>query len=605
MAGLITTKELLDENHQVICVERQASLGGVFNRDEQLGTTAYESLLLTVSNYAMAFSCFPPQPHEERRFWTVREYQRYLRRFADFYHLQDSIRFQTEALSIKRWKHNLWAVTLRQNGVTRQEICDAVAVCSGAFQTPKWPALPFLGNQPRAVQVIHASEFQHAAPYTGKRVLCLGMGESGADIVHEVACAADSTLLSVRRSPPPLVPRYDCEHIGPIPNDGETTRHRYGVFLNQFRSSYNQTDQHSWPAQANSALANFDNPYRYPNTEDPPLGPERDRRIAAFIAHWNRRSYAGGLPFVSRFLTKNTVFVRDVIDGRLGVSFSDLTTIDGHTCHFADGTTFEADIILCCTGYDERQNPLFAADPQLRDCFGDALDPRSLFKHCFHPAIGKSLALIGYARPTQGMLPACAELQARYFALLCSNRRTLPQDLHDCTLRESQAEAEMLKGDQRIRTLVQYPYFSESMAELIGCKPRLRTQLRDPVLAYKLFFGSMLATRYRLDGPHADPTTAKHVLKRLRVADTPANQWLLAALNWDKAYETLAHLTEWFDTLRAYRKGHPATGDPAFHAWGARQLRTSPPEQPPSTPQESDACTSSTAVAQAKHSGIN
>src|SRR5690606_6762619 len=99
----------------------------------------YDSTLLTVSNYAMAFSSFPPPEHEERRFWTVREYQRYLARFAELFHLKDYVSFDSEVLRVERWKNELWLVTVRVGGEERQEVFDAVAVCSGAFQQPKFP----------------------------------------------------------------------------------------------------------------------------------------------------------------------------------------------------------------------------------------------------------------------------------------------------------------------------------------------------------------------------------------------------------------------------------------------------------------------------------
>jgi hypothetical protein len=211
---------------------------------------------------------------------------------------------------------------------------------------------------------------------------------------------------------------------------------------------------------------------------------------------------------------------------------------------------------------------MFTQDPFLAQYFGGVLDPRAWFKHAFHPKVGKRMAFIGFARPTQGMLPACSELQARYFALLCSNRRRLPDDLERVTLEENAAEAEMLKGDANLKTLVQYPYFSESMAELIGCKPRLRTQLTDPLLAYKLFFGSKLSYRFRLDGPHGRPNLSKRVLKRLRVADTVKGQAKVGLLNIRPVYEASAVLSELVNRIRKSNQS-----DLGFHAWDPGQLR--------------------------------
>lgn len=586
-SGLITTKELLDENHQVVCYERRPGLGGVFNieRDEDRGDVnmAYDSTLLTVSNYAMAFSCFPPPNQQERRFWTVKEYYRYLQAFADYYHLRDYTVFGAHVERIQRWKQRMWLVQTRIGDRVRREVFDAIAVCGGAFQTPKYPKLPFAARENSDIEVLHAIDYRDPERFFGKRVLCIGMGESGADIVHEVATVADATMLSVRPSPPPLVPRYDAEHLGAYPNDSETTEHRYRVFRNQYRSTFNQTRTSRAWQKVRARL-------RHSSEFDIHLTPGADKyaKTEQFIAGWNRRSYAGGLPFLSRFLNKNTVFVEDVVEGRLGVNFSEIARIDGRRVKFHDGKTFEADTIVCCTGYTERQNPLFEQDDELARHLGGVLDPRKWYKHMIPPAFGKQLVFIGFARPTQGMLPACSELQARYFALLCSNRRRLPEDLEARTVEENRAEERMIQGDASIKTLVQYPYYSDDMAALIGCRPSRRTLLKDPALAYKLYFGSKLPLRYRLDGPHARPEMAKRVIKALSVAETAKGHVQLGVLASRRLYELAARarvLIEEFERRRSGSERHQQA-DPGFQAWGVEQLRPTSAEASGSAPEQ-------------------
>ncbi len=575
MSGLITVKELLDENHAVVCYEKQSAEGGIFNLEDRVGNTAYESTLLTISNYAMAFSCLPPLEHEERRFWTVKEYQRYLARFVDHYGLRDVIEFGAEVTSVERFKDNLWLVRSRVRGEERVEVFDAIAVCSGAFQKAKYPELPFVGGDDSEVEIVHSIEYVNPEPYWGKRVLCIGMAESGADIVHEISRVAEDTALSVRESPPPLIPRFDAEHVGALPTDSETTEHRYGAFLNQHLSRANKTrDERAWREARDRELAAL--PTEIDGETAAELG-DRYARIEAIIAEWNRRSYAGGLPFVGRFLNKNTIFVSDIADGRLRVNFSGIERIDAKKVLFRDGREFETDVIMCCTGFQEEACPFLQDDPLLREHLGDDRNPRDWFKHMIHPQVGKSFAFIGWARPTQGMLPALSELQARYFALLCSNRRKLPDDLEARTRAENQAEAEMLKGDPKIRTLVHYPYFSDGLAELIGCAPRLSTRLKDPHLSYKLFFGSKLPYVFRLDGPHRDPKMAMRVLKKLRVADTLKGQITTGLANARPVYEAWAIASNLVaDLKRRIRPDEPAA-DKAFHAWGPGQLRQTPP----------------------------
>ena len=570
MSGLITTKELIDENHQVICYEKSNSLGGVFSLHDNEKSPSYKSVLLTVSNYAMAFSCFPPKEHEERRFWTVNEYNQYLEDFTEFYHLRPYISFGAEVVSIERWKRSLWRVRVLINGVEDIEIFDAIAVCSGTFSEPKYPELPFVDRSTSPIEIVHSVDYSTPNPYFGKKVLCLGIGESGADIAHEISAVADKAMLSVRRSPPPLIPRYDCEHIGPIPVDGETSKYRYGAFINQYNSAYNLTrNSADWQKAAEETLEQLDQ--QGMDFDDQSMSNEE--KIERFIATWSSRSYAGGRPFLSRFLIKNSIFVKDVVEGRLDVSFSEIDKIEGNTVCFKDGRLFEADVIVCNTGYLAPKTSWFENDSELISFFGQRFNSRTWFKHMIHPKVGNTLAFIGFARPTQGMLPACSELQARYFALLCSNRLKLPPDLQDLTQQENQLEGDMLKGDST-SSLVHYPYYAEGMAELIGCKPSIKTQLFDPYLAYKLYFGSMVPNRYRLDGPHRSPVKAKQIIKKLRVADSPFGQLSTVLLNGRIIYEAVAlfsalkrKLWFWLGVGAPDRKV-----DRAFHAWGPQQL---------------------------------
>lgn len=56
LAGLTTIKQLRDEGHEVICFEKGPSVGGVF-----APSGCYDSTMLTISNYFMAYSDFLPE----------------------------------------------------------------------------------------------------------------------------------------------------------------------------------------------------------------------------------------------------------------------------------------------------------------------------------------------------------------------------------------------------------------------------------------------------------------------------------------------------------------------------------------------------------------
>ncbi|GHG22354.1 hypothetical protein GCM10017667_67720 [Streptomyces filamentosus] len=68
----------------------------------------------------------------------------------------------------------------------------AVVAASGTFGRPHRPALP--GLEGYAGQVLHAADYRSPAPFTGRRVVVVGAGNSAVQIAAELAAAARVTL---------------------------------------------------------------------------------------------------------------------------------------------------------------------------------------------------------------------------------------------------------------------------------------------------------------------------------------------------------------------------------------------------------------------------
>ncbi len=172
LSGLVALKELLAAGLDAVCFEAGRDIGGVF-----ADGGSYEPLLLTVSNYFMAYSDFMPLD-EELRFWTSVEYKAYLDRYAGRSGLPARIRFETPVTGIRRLSAG-WEVEYGgPDGETVTEHFTHVAVCSGQFQTPRIPRIPGLESFP-GIQ-LHSSDYHGPTDLEalrGKRVLCLGLGE--------------------------------------------------------------------------------------------------------------------------------------------------------------------------------------------------------------------------------------------------------------------------------------------------------------------------------------------------------------------------------------------------------------------------------------------
>jgi hypothetical protein len=478
LSGLIALKELLEKGHDVTCYEKEPREGGVFNFPTGV---AYDTMRLTVSQHFMCFTRMPAQPQEKRVLWTRRRYAEYLQSFAETFDLFSYIQFSTEVTAIELCQGGQVSVACRHGAESYDRKFDAVAVCQGAFRAdaPRMPNIYGLDRFPG--RVVHSGTYNDPESFKGMRVLCVGMGETAADITLQISEVAASCTLSMR-SFPEIIKRYR----GPDQRtaDVDSTRLFHWMSLEQrndfyaFKRKFRETRKLS----------------------------DHDR----LVYEWNRKS--GG----RRSLQKNDDFVSNVINGRIQVlAPSELRCIEGSTVIFDHHSALEVDAIVFCTGYEESSIPKGWINGV------EISDVRQLYKHAFHVDLGRHVAFFGWARPRQGGVPVCSELLARYFALLCSGERELPAKskmkrviVEDCT-----REEEWFANSKPTRTLVHYTRYLDDLAELIGCLPRLEDYLNDPELLTHLICSSNIGLSYRLQGPDAFPETAREACVSAPIAD--------------------------------------------------------------------------------------
>jgi cation diffusion facilitator CzcD-associated flavoprotein CzcO len=533
-AGLTTIKQLLDEGHEVTCFEKQKDLGGLWFRSGDDGdqTKAYDDLRLTISIRLMAFSDFIPEG--EREFYTREQYLSYLQAYADRFRLRDHIVFDSAVEKITRLPDGRWRVAVRTAGKPHAHEFDAVALCSGPFQKPNLN-LPDLDKF--RGEVVHSSRYRNAAPYAGKRVLVVGLAESGADLLRQISDVSSECTLAIR-SYSKLVPRI---HPGNVATDATVYRAGHyekwvratplaypmkalfgddpverlvfraaatvlGVGASAGKAVSRLAGRLLGSANRGARPASGLNPLGEP--VDPPkmdLGTEATQEAMDAIAEWNRRSHEalGGSYTPKTIYCKNVSFIPNVLNGKLEVKHAEVAGIDGHTVRFSDGTTREVDAIVLATGFHKDFSIL--ENVTIADS-----NVRHLYKHAFHPDCDGTLAVIGFARPFTGGIPICAEMQARYFALLCSGKLRLPADVRQRIAREKEWEEAMtILSARHTEAIPSQPLFTDAIAKEIGCLPTTWDLLRDPVLFVKMWFASFDQASYRLVGPHSDPAEAR------------------------------------------------------------------------------------------------
>lgn len=506
-SGLVTVKELLDEGHDATCFERAASLGGVFRFGEGDGVV-WESCRLTSSAPLTAFSDFPA-PTGNMGHLTVAEYVAYLRAYADAFGVTPCLRFNTTVESVTHDPSGSWNIRTRDLDGTHEERFDAVAICSGLHQHPYVPAFEGIGSFTGTV--LHGADYRRPSQVAGKKVLVVGAGESGADVAAEVARNAGEALLSLRRGVA-VQPR----RMFGVPKDYLTSRilNSSAHWVFQTRNPKDDRKRRIYK-MAFVPLVVLDKilqlTYRF-FWEYLPLMASRspnevraNLKTRALTVQLLRES--GGM-VTEQFGTKTDDFVRAIATGRCR-RVPGIARFDGPRVIFADGSHYEPDLVVMCTGFDTRI-------PFLEEKIAAA--PR--FLHAFNPAV-RSLGFIGFLRPAFGAIPPLAELQARLFALVLSETVGLPSvtEMEASIAQWTGFHAHIFRAvNQRLVHLVDFTPFCDELAARVGCKPSA-SAVRQESRHFRLrfFAAPFAAAQYRLVGPHAKPELARAVINSLPI----------------------------------------------------------------------------------------
>lgn len=469
--GLVCTKELIEQGiADVLCLEKSDTIGGVF-------ADTYDSLTLTSSCTFSMFSDFWIGDGRQHHFWSKQEVLAYWDAYARHFGVLPKIRFGAEVVAAEREAEG-WRLSLADGQQIR---CRRLALAVGGN---RFPNIPEWAQGLTGVSILHSKDYRNAEPYSGKNVLVVGGGESGADIALEISRVARSCTVSLRTSAGWILPRKR----GMMAADIATHRGLYGLPREFGVEVSRQITRHE------AACA------------DPvhDAAAKLNARVTAPYGVWGT------------YGTKNFSLPEAVAHhGCRVVGGISAIDDDGRSVRFADGESLQdIDAIVLCTGYQTRLP--FLPEPLIGQ------DPRALYKHMFHPLHGDSLVWIGFARPGFGSQFPIMELQARYFALIASGQACLPEP--KVMTAEADADArnylrQLGHSGRRIRNLVDYHRYMDDLAGLIGCMPNFwSTVLLRPRLWLRIVYGATQATQYRLRGPGSKPALARDILMKLPVS---------------------------------------------------------------------------------------
>lgn len=355
VSGLTTIKALGDWGVAHTCFEASDEVGGNwYFRNPNGRSSAYRSLHIDTSKTAISFRDFPMDgrypdfPHHTQIHGFLREY-------ADRFGLRGRIRFNTVVERATRLPGGGWDID--------GEPFDALVVCNGHHWDPSYPDFPGHFDGP-TIHSHHYIDPTEPLALVGRRVLVVGIGNSGVDIVSELSRkgVAERVFLSTR-SGAWVIPKYVLGR--PVDTIVKT---------------------------------------------NPRIPLRLQRRFAQLLPRLvSGRMEDFGLPHPNhRFLEAHPTVSSELLL-RLGsgdaVAKPDVAELQSDRVRFADGSVEQVDAIVYATGY-RITFPFF--DPGFISAPGNVL---RLYKRMFKPGLD-DLAFVGLGQAIPTIFPF-AECQAK------------------------------------------------------------------------------------------------------------------------------------------------------------------------------------------------
>ncbi|EDM79126.1 Dimethylaniline monooxygenase (N-oxide forming) [Plesiocystis pacifica SIR-1] len=494
ISGLLAAKELIDAGvGEVVILEKAPELGGVWSRFIRSRT------ILTSSKWITEFSTHP-MPGDYPDFLTIQQMLAYVRSFVERFELGPRIRCGVEVLGVERGEDGRYALATSEGELPG---FDFVVVSTGLHGEPTGMDIPGLDEFEGTA--IHGSTYTDPEPFRDKRVLSIGLGESGVAVCSEVHGVAAKTYVSstgftgATRVFPYTMLAADQMQFWPL-----------GEYMKDYQEV--ATAEMSWYFRLPEA-------WRPAFRQAPPhleVYPEQWRPKDIFPYRWHAKFFPKPATDNAQD-TGNMTRPGSPPDDVLWLAHSGqvvpkgrVERFEGSTAHFTDGSAVELDAVIVNAGF---------TPTLLKIDFPDGWQYRhlDLYKGCFHPDL-PNVAFVGLVRPTIGSLTAMAEMQSRLVAQVFTGGVQLPEREALRALIEREAKAHVTECPTMLARVPHVYFFDqwmEEVAELVGCRPRARDHLGSIAQLRAYWFGSPMPLRFRMRGPGALPDARERYAKRI------------------------------------------------------------------------------------------
>jgi cation diffusion facilitator CzcD-associated flavoprotein CzcO len=180
-AGLATSQQLRQHRVPHRVLERGDAVGYTW-------ANLYDSLTLHTGKHMSSLPDMP-FPRSAPLFVSRREFLDYLRRYAESFELPIDTRRTVERIVRT---DGTWTVSTSRGDIA----ASVVVVATGIVANPTTPHFP--GQERFAGRIAHSVAYRRPDGYAGRRVLVVGVGNSGAEIGSEIARAGGQVTVAVR-----------------------------------------------------------------------------------------------------------------------------------------------------------------------------------------------------------------------------------------------------------------------------------------------------------------------------------------------------------------------------------------------------------------------
>ncbi|XP_037554142.1 flavin-containing monooxygenase 5 [Nematolebias whitei] len=466
-SGLTSIKACLDEGLEPTCFESSDDMGGLWKFkevSEPNRASIYRSLTINIWKEMMCYSDFPIPP-DYPNYMHHSKILKYFRMYAEHFKLLSHIRFQTSVKSVTQRpdfsRTGQWdVVTEDRDGLEERHVFDAVICCSGHFNYPNLPLKDFPGIETFEGTYFHSWDYKGPEDMYGKRVVVIGIGNSGGDIAVEGSRVAEQVYLSTRSGA--WVIRQVSDNGRPV--DRFNSRFVHVLFKLLPMSLLNWLGEKKLNAMYDHAM----------------YGLKPKHRLFSQIPVIN-----DDLPFK---ILSGSVLVKP-----------NIKEIQGSTVVFDDGSTVEnVDMIVFATGYNYDfpylpKNSIYKSGHRV-----------GLYKHVFAPNLEHpTLAIVGFIHSDGAIMPQ-AEMQARFVTRVFAGHRKLPsnQAMIKAVEKDTRNIAKNYVVSKLTPLQVDFVEYMDDLAKDIGVRPSLLWLLfTDFPLFKRVFWGPVTAYQYRLMGP--------------------------------------------------------------------------------------------------------